>query len=152
MKKRGRLRARKQRQRLAALAVIAWIVFGAVAALAIVSRTAEERPAAAVQVTPAALSQEAEQGERIFNANCAECHGENAAGTTQGPPLIHDIYNPGHHSDKAFFLAVANGSRAHHWQFGDMPAQPEVTRDEVEKIIRYIRELQEANGIANKPY
>ena len=87
-----------------------------------------------------------------LNASCVECHGENAAGSDLGPPLIHDIYNPGHHSDGAFYLAVSVGSRQHHWQFGDMPAQPEVTREEVTMIIRYIRELQAANGIITKPY
>ena len=37
------------------------------------------------------------QGREIFNENCAKCHGENAIGTNQGPPLLHNIYNPGHH-------------------------------------------------------
>lgn len=152
MKKRGRLRAMKKRQRMLLLTVIAWIAFGVVATLAIVSRTSEESPGVTVQVTPAALSQEAKAGEALFNATCAECHGPNAAGTNLGPPLIHDIYNPGHHSDQAFYLAAANGVRAHHWNYGDMPAQPQVSREEVTQIIRYIRELQEANGIVRKSY
>ena len=152
MKKRGRLRAMKKRQRMVILAAIAWIVFGAVAALLIVSRTSEEDTGVTVQVTPAALSDEAMEGETVFNANCAECHGPNAAGTNLGPPLIHDIYNPGHHSDQAFYLAAANGVRAHPWPYGDMPAQSQVSRDEVTLVIRYIRELQEANGIVAKSY
>jgi len=152
MKKRNRLRAMKQRQRMVMLAVIAWIVFGAVAAVALLSRTTEESPAVTVQVTPAALSDEAMEGETVFNANCRACHGPNAAGTKLGPPLIHDIYNPGHHSDQAFYLAAATGVRAHHWPYGDMPPQPQVSRDEVTQIIRYIREVQEANGIVRKAY
>lgn len=152
MKKRNRLRGMKQRRRMVLLAVVAWIVFGAVAALVILSRTTEETPGVTVQVTPAALSEEGEAGEALFEANCRACHGPNAAGTNLGPPLIHDIYNPGHHSDLAFYLAAANGVRAHHWPYGDMPAQPQVTEDEVTLIIRYIRELQEANGIVAKSY
>lgn len=152
MKKRNRLRAMKQRQRMAVVAVIAWIVFGAVAALAILSRTTEETPGVTVQVTPAALSAAGEAGEALFEANCMECHGANAAGTNLGPPLIHDIYNPGHHSDQAFYLAAATGVRAHHWPYGDMPAQSQVSRDEVTLVIKYIRELQEANGIVAKSY
>jgi len=152
MKKRNRLRAMKKRQRMIMLAVIAWIVFGVVAALVILSRTTQEDTGVTVQVTPAALTDVAMEGEAVFNANCAECHGPNAAGTNLGPPLIHDIYNPGHHSDQAFYLAAANGVRAHHWPYGDMPAQSQVSRDEVTLVIRYIRELQEANGIVAKSY
>lgn len=152
MKKRNRLRAMKKRQRIILLALIAWVVFGVVAALAIVSMTAEEDTGVTVQVTPAALSDEAKQGEAVFNAKCAACHGQSAAGTKLGPPLIHDIYNPGHHSDQAFYLAAATGVRAHHWNYGDMPAQPQVSEAEVGQIVRYIRELQEANGIVARGY
>ncbi len=152
MKKRNRLRAMKKRQRMMVLAVVAWIVFGALAALAIVARETDESGSVTVQVTPAALSREAEAGEALFEANCRACHGPSAAGTALGPPLIHDIYNPGHHSDEAFYLAVATGVRQHHWPYGDMPAQSQVSRAEVGQIIRYIRELQEANGIVAKSY
>lgn len=152
MKKRNRLRALKKRQRLAVLAVIAWIAFGVLAALAIVSRQSDESGSVTVQVTPAALSQEAKAGEALFEANCRACHGPNAAGTNLGPPLIHDIYNPGHHSDKAFYLAAATGVRQHHWPYGDMPAQPQVSPEDVTLIIQFVRELQEANGIVRKAY
>jgi hypothetical protein len=39
------------------------------------------------------------------------------------------------------------GVRAHHWRFGDMPPDPAVTPVEVAQITRYVRELQQANGI-----
>ncbi len=42
---------------------------------------------------------------------------------------------------------MLSGVRAHHWRFGPMPAQPQLTRQEIAAIIRYVRELQEANGI-----
>jgi mono/diheme cytochrome c family protein len=64
---------------------------------------------------------EFQQGEAKFNTNCARCHGQQATGTAQGPPLVHKIYEPNHHGDFAFQRAAANGVRAHHWQFGDMP-------------------------------
>ena len=44
------------------------------------------------------------------------------------------------------------GVRAHHWPYGDMPAQPQVTREDVGLIIRFVREVQEANGIVRKAY
>jgi len=94
-----------------------------------------------------ALSSQAKKGEVVFNANCAACHGKNAAGTDQGPPLIHNIYNPGHHADMAFYRAANLGTPQHHWRFGDMPPQKQVSKDDVTLIIKYIREVQRANGI-----
>lgn len=94
-----------------------------------------------------ALSAEAQAGKRAFDLHCAQCHGENAAGTAAGPALVHRIYQPGHHADVAFELAVRRGVPAHHWRFGDMPAQPAVAPAEVAQITRYVRELQRANGL-----
>ena len=93
------------------------------------------------------LSERAQEGKGAFDDNCAACHGTSAAGSDTGPPLIHDIYNPGHHTDAAFFAAANRGTPRHHWNFGDMPPRPSVTDDDVAAIVRYVRELQEANGI-----
>lgn len=98
------------------------------------------------------FSSEAQAGEILFNDNCAACHGVNATGTNSGPPLVNDIYNPGHHPDESFYSAVKNGVRRHHWPFGNMPKQPHVTQDDATLIIRYVRELQTANGITYKPH
>lgn len=87
------------------------------------------------------------QGKALFDKTCATCHGKNAAGGETGPPLVHRIYEPSHHADGSFYLAVRNGVRAHHWRFGDMPPQPDVSNDDVTKIIAYVRALQRANGI-----
>lgn len=97
---------------------------------------------------PADLSSGAVAGKQLFDANCASCHGANAAGQADvAPPLVHIIYEPSHHGDESFQLAVARGVRAHHWPFGNMPAVDGLGRDEVAKIIAYVRELQRANGI-----
>jgi mono/diheme cytochrome c family protein len=93
------------------------------------------------------LSEQAKQGQQVFAANCASCHGETANGSEQGPPLVHNIYNPGHHADVSFVRAAKLGVRAHHWPFGNMPAQPQVKNREIPLIISYVRELQRANGI-----
>lgn len=87
------------------------------------------------------------KGEGLFKANCLRCHGERGTGTTQGPPLVHKIYEPNHHADVAFQRAAANGVRAHHWQFGDMPMIEAVTPQDVAEIIRYVRWLQRQAGI-----
>jgi mono/diheme cytochrome c family protein len=98
------------------------------------------------------LSSLALAGKGAFDENCAACHGPNASGTDKGPPLIHDIYNPGHHADEAFYLAAQRGVRRHHWRYGDMPPQPQITREQMSAVIRYVRELQMANGVTYKPH
>ncbi len=97
---------------------------------------------------PEQLSPEATIGQRAFETVCAACHGANAAGQNSvAPPLIHRTYEPSHHADEAFQLAVRNGVRAHHWPFGNMPPVEGLTRAEVQYIARYIREVQRENGI-----
>lgn len=86
-------------------------------------------------------------GEELFNANCSACHGVGAVGTDAGPPLVHDIYHPGHHSDVSIRSAVRVGVKQHHWFFGDMPPVAGVSPDDLENIVCYVRETQRANGI-----
>jgi mono/diheme cytochrome c family protein len=95
----------------------------------------------------AGLVADEKQGETLFQRNCAVCHGDNALGSRQGPPLIHKVYRPGHHADLAFYMAVARGTPQHHWQFGDMPPQAGVTPEEVAHIITYVRAAQRRAGI-----
>lgn len=100
-----------------------------------------------VDVIVPSLSGPALDGQAVFGQFCAECHGAAAGGTEIGPPLVHPLYNPGHHGDMAFVRAAQEGVRAHHWGFGDMAPVPDVTDQDLFLIIRYVRTLQEANGI-----
>ena len=102
-----------------------------------------------VSVTvPETLSARARLGLKTYEASCAACHGRNAAGQDGvAPPLVHVIYEPGHHGDESFQRAVARGVRAHHWRFGDMPPVEGLTRRDVAAVVAYVRELQRANGI-----
>ena len=95
----------------------------------------------------AASPPEVAQGKTLFEQNCSVCHGLAGDGTTQGPPLVHIIYEPNHHADAAFILAARNGVRAHHWRFGDMAPLPGVTDEMVQEIVGYIRWLQRQVGI-----
>ena len=123
-----------------------------VAVLAVVLRPQDApdlgEASAMVEVKVPDLSDLAAEGRTAFDALCASCHGENAAGR-QGiaPPLVHVIYEPGHHADGAFLLAATRGVRQHHWTFGDMPPVPEASPQDVAAITAYVRELQRANGI-----
>lgn len=97
---------------------------------------------------PVRLSDAEQAGAALFAANCATCHGVNAAGRDgQGPPLVHKIYEPSHHADGAFFLAATRGVRQHHWTFGDMAPVPGVSEADVAAIVAYVRALQRENGI-----
>ncbi|MEQ9258284.1 MAG: cytochrome c [Roseovarius sp.] len=137
--------------------VIGALAAGLAGAAVYIARTGSESAsgpgapegAAIVEVAlPDTLSQEAKVGKQAFEAVCAECHGSNAVGREgAGPPLVHEIYEPSHHGDMAFHMAVQNGVRAHHWRFGDMPPQEGLTRADVDAIITYVRELQLENGI-----
>lgn len=107
-----------------------------------------EQDAPIVNVTVPELSAAALSGKTAYEVNCAACHGRNAAGQDGvAPPLVHRIYEPSHHGDASFVLAVRNGVRAHHWRFGNMPPVEGVSDEEINSIVTYVRELQRANGI-----
>jgi len=93
------------------------------------------------------VPEEFHSGEERFNTFCARCHGGYARGTTKGPPLVHKIYEPSHHGDFAFQRAAAQGVRAHHWEFGNMPPIADASQDDVKLIIQYVRWLQREAGI-----
>jgi mono/diheme cytochrome c family protein len=86
-------------------------------------------------------------GQALFQTHCAACHGPSAVGTAQGPSFLSSVYVPNHHGDPSFYLAVKQGVRAHHWNFGDMPALPHVTDAEVTQITAYVRWLQQQAGV-----
>ena len=135
-------------KRVAILIVVAAAV-GVAAYLYLGGEDGEGGGAPIVSVTvPGFFSAQAQTGQKSYDTNCASCHGRNAAGQNGvAPPLVHIIYEPGHHGDESFQRAVAYGVRAHHWQFGDMPPVEGLSRQNVIQIITYIRELQRANGI-----
>ena len=97
------------------------------------------------------LSVNATKGQAAFNQTCAQCHGDNAQGSEKGPPLIHAIYNPGHHGNQAIYNAVLHGAQQHHWPFGDMPPQ-KVGFADVANIVQFIREVQVQNGIKTEQH
>ena len=144
-------------RRLIALAAVILIVVTATAyhltrrqPTPIETNVSEEELAAQAIVRvdiPSSLSVREQQGRDLFAEYCAACHGVNASGSENGPPLVHRIYEPGHHGDESFLLAAQRGVRSHHWEFGDMPPREDVTQTEVRVIISYVRALQRANGI-----
>lgn len=90
------------------------------------------------------------EGESLYAASCAECHGIDLTGTDRGPSHLSVVYEPGHHADAAFLLAVRNGVRPHHWDFGPMPPIEGLTDEEVGAITAYVRSVQAERGF--QPY
>jgi mono/diheme cytochrome c family protein len=90
---------------------------------------------------------DAAAGQEAFETHCISCHGQAGQGTDQGPPLVHIVYEPNHHSDESFRGAVRDGVVPHHWDFGPMPPIPGISDNEVEAVITYVRELQREAGI-----
>lgn len=87
------------------------------------------------------------QGKGLFAQHCASCHGSDLKGSDKGPPMLHKVYEPGHHADISFQMAVAKGARAHHWQFGDMAPVKGVSADDVAHITAFVRSEQRKVGI-----
>ncbi len=113
-----------------------------------VSDTKDHEKISTVQVKVPQLTTFQLAGEKAFNSNCAVCHGVNAAGQQgKGPPLIHKIYEPSHHSDMSFVLAAKQGVRQHHWSFGNMPPIAGVSDQDIQSVISYVRAVQRENGI-----
>ncbi|MFV9673262.1 MAG: c-type cytochrome [Acidimicrobiia bacterium] len=86
-------------------------------------------------------------GKVVFEGTCAACHGVEGVGTEAGPPLVHAYYRPGHHADGAFTLAIRNGVQPHHWNFGAMPPQPDLSDQDIADVTAYVRQIQEAAGV-----
>ena len=89
-------------------------------------------------------------GAALYQAKCASCHGTDLRGTDLGPSHLSSVYEPGHHSDVAFVLAVQRGSAAHHWRFGAMPPIEGLTEDDITAIVAFVRETQRIEGF--EPY
>lgn len=90
-------------------------------------------------------------GEGLYLEHCAICHGADLRGTNRGPSHLSVVYEPNHHGDVSFYLAVRNGAPQHHWRFGDMAPIEGLTDPEIEAMIAYIRENQRINGFDPYP-
>jgi mono/diheme cytochrome c family protein/predicted nucleic acid-binding Zn ribbon protein len=110
-------------------------------------RAGADAPETGSELSTPAQPAAADGGAAVFGRKCAVCHGREAKGSDKGPPLVHKIYEPSHHADVAFYLAVRQGVRAHHWPFGDMPAVDGVNEEQIAGIVAYVRGLQKAAGI-----
>lgn len=124
-----------------------WSIAGLLPVMAALAGCASSSPGSTIPTQDAAL---VGLGETLYEANCAECHGADLRGTDRGPSHLSQVYEPGHHSDDAFWLAVLQGSRQHHWRFGDMEPISGLSRQDVDAIVAFVRERQRIDGF--EPY
>ena len=113
----------------------------------LVTLTKKPEPPRQMQASVSQDMTQISQGKSLFSRNCMRCHGPEAKGTRIGPPLVHKYYEPSHHGDAAFFMAVTRGVKSHHWKFGDMAPVPGVKPEDVALIVKYVRWLQRKAGI-----
>lgn len=81
-------------------------------------------------------------GLRLFQEKCSGCHGTHGVGSSRGPALIDKSYFRASFSKQAFHYAVKHGVRQQKWSFGDMPAFPNLKFNQIERLERYLREVQ----------
>ncbi len=86
-------------------------------------------------------------GEVRYQEVCARCHGPGLGGGAEGPPLLNQTYAPSHHADLAFYHAVKNGVKQHHWKYGDMPMLTGITPEQVGDIVAFVRREQQQAGV-----
>ncbi len=111
----------------------------------VLSACGSDDPVAAPPETLVPLAAEAD-GATIYQARCASCHGEDLRGTDKGPTQLSIVYEPNHHGDESYRSAIRNGAPQHHWSFGNMPAVEDITDDQIEQVITYIRTQQQELG------
>jgi len=98
-----------------------------------------------VEATAVPLAADAD-GRAVYQGRCASCHGADLRGTEKGPSQLSIVYEPNHHGDTSYRSAIRNGVQQHHWDYGDMPAVQDVTDEQIELVIAYIREQQQELG------
>ena len=102
---------------------------------------------------PASAAEEIEipfhlaKGQLLYEKYCSSCHGIQLNGTDKGPPLIHAFYKPSHHGDKSFYRAALQGTKQHHWNFGDMKPVEGMTPKKMDSVVPYVRYYQKQKNL-----
>ncbi|MFO7777841.1 MAG: cytochrome c [Nitriliruptoraceae bacterium] len=81
-------------------------------------------------------------GRALFAANCAVCHGDAGQGNERGPSLLDARYLPDQLSDAEMAAGIRDGVPEEHFEFGPMPAFPQLEDEQVDAIVEVVRELQ----------
>lgn len=94
------------------------------------------------------LSALAQQGRVVLNERCSECHGvDGTGGSRKGPPILHSMYRREIFPDFVFKRSVLEGKREKNWRFGPMAPVEGLSDQDLDGIIAFVREVQDASGI-----
>ena len=94
------------------------------------------------------LSEQAQHGRAVINSQCVECHGiDGTGGTPKGPPILHPMYRRAVYPDHHFKKMVREGKREKNWRFGPMPAFPDISDRDLDAVIAFVREVQDATHV-----
>lgn len=94
------------------------------------------------------LSELAQHGRKVINARCAECHGvDGTGGSKKGPPMLHPMYREAVYPDYHFKRVVREGKAEKNWRFGPMPAIPDISDDDLDAVVAFVREVQKATNV-----
>jgi len=110
---------------------------------------------APAKVINTSLNISVDEGQRLYKANCAACHGENAKG--DGPAAIALRIRPREFRTEAFrYVSSSDGAtdddlaRTIHFgrRNGQMPAFPNLMDEQVQSLTLYLRELKRESVVA----
>jgi ubiquinol-cytochrome c reductase cytochrome c subunit len=120
-----------------ALLVIGLLTTGGAYALVTSSATAS---------TTSATATAAEEGEKLFLANCSSCHGQGAVGTTDGPSLVGV-------GAAAVDFQVGTGRMPMAASGPQAEAKPvQFTDEQIEALAVYVASLGQGPGIPDESY
>jgi mono/diheme cytochrome c family protein len=90
----------------------------------------------------------ADRGEAIYGANCAQCHGDDLAGTERGPSLLAAAYRRDELPDAAIADAIRNGVDARLWDYGPMPANGALSDAQIDAVVEFLRAQQDPTDVS----
>lgn len=83
-----------------------------------------------------------ERGERIYAANCAQCHGGDLAGSERGPSLLLEVYGPAELADAEMADAIRNGVEQRLFEFGPMAGNGALRDEQIDAVVTFVRAEQ----------
>ncbi len=81
-------------------------------------------------------------GQALFDANCAVCHGPAGEGAAGAPPLTDPAYLPDQLSDAEVADAIRGGVSDVRDGYGAMPAFSNLDEEQIAALVEVVRELQ----------
>lgn len=119
------------------------VLLGLIVSVVVLSEATDEGwlgmvpQSARVQVNPIRKSASAvHQGQKIFRTHCAQCHGENAEGSTRAPTLVSSrVQQVATEGDLHWLLVNGNRERG-------MPSWSKLGDTQIWQVIRYVRSLR----------